>query len=195
MCCILICIGIICCYNMISSARFDNLCYYDNEMNFHYFNGLEKPISCMIYMINIIIIIFMAEIIIKSMYTGKRLNIFTRTKRYIIYVFILGIIISPLFKLDINHIIVSDNGFYNIKNLLLQSEFRAYSFNCFDEHFFMVQRNEIYLCYRKNDADGMGWRKELFIGYNSDNVYKLVKELDIRTNYKYELYDHLINDT
>ena len=47
-----------------------------------------------------------------------------------------------------------------------------------------------YFCEVK--TNNAGWNRENFIGVESDNICKLVNELDTRTNSEYQLYDNFI---
>ena len=189
--CILMCIGIVFWYNSFGYKLFDNICYYDNDMNFHYFNGLRKPISCIMYIILILIIIIMVRVIIKTIYPNKKLNISTYIRSSIICILILGLLVYQLFDLDINHIIVGDNGFYKIDHLIIHSQFEEYQFSYFDNHAPKLLGNEVFFCEIKNNEDNVGWKRELFIGQYTDNIDKLMSELDHRTKSKYQLVSQL----
>ena len=187
--CILMCIGIVFWYNSFGYKLFDNISYYDNEMNFHYFNGLRKPTSCIIYIVLILIIIISIRAIIKIIYPNKKLNIYIRG--CIICILIFGFLVYELFNLDISHIIVSNTGFYKIDHLITHSQFEEYQFSYFENHAPQLLGNEVFFCEIENNEDNVGWRRELFIGQYTDNIDKLMSELDRRTKSKYQLVSQL----
>ena len=53
-----------------------------------------------------------------------------------------------------------------------------------------IYEKDDYFCEVK--PNNAGWNRESFIGVESDNICKLVNELDTRTNSEYQLYDNFI---
>ena len=53
-----------------------------------------------------------------------------------------------------------------------------------------IYEKDDYFCEVK--TNNAGWNRENFIGVESDNICKLVNELDTRTNSEYQLYDNFI---
>ncbi len=183
--CIVICMGIIFWYSNINIALLDNISYYDKNMNFHYWYGFEKPISCMLYIIILSIILIMIKLIVKFICPNSKKKKSIYFVNFVICIFLYGILVYNLFNLKIGHIIVSGNGFYNIDNLIIKSNFEEYSYNYFDNHFPQLLDKRVFFCETKSDYTE--WKQDLFLGYYSDNIYELTNELDYRTEYKYQL--------
>ena len=53
-----------------------------------------------------------------------------------------------------------------------------------------IYEKDDYFCEVK--TNNAGWNRESFKGVESDNICKLVDELDTRTNSEYHLYDNFI---
>lgn len=186
-CCILACIAIVYLYRSIDYEIVDSIYYYDDKANFHYISGLGKPISCMVYIVNMIIIILMLWIILKSVFQEKNFSALIYIKSCAIYLIFIVIFIYGLFDLEITHIVVTDKGFYVMDNLMVDAEFNEYQFNYFDNHLFMKQANRVYIFQINNNEEHMEGEMERFVGLYSINTEKLINEIDKRTNNKYML--------
>lgn len=73
-----------------------------------------------------------------------------------------------------------------VKNL----DSQWYNFDYLKTHNIQLLDGEVYFCEVK--PNNAGWNRENFIGVESDNICKLVNELDTRTNSEYQLYDNFI---
>lgn len=187
LCCILVCIGIVCWYSHIDTALLDNISYYDKEEHFHYYYGLEKPISCIVYMVILSIILIILKLVVKYICYKKEITKKVRFIRLIVYILLYGILIYNLFNVEIGHIITSEEEFYVIDNLIIQSNFKEYSYSYFDDHFPQQLGKEVYFCGVENDGKNIGWKRDLLVGQYSDNLYHLLSELDYKTEYQYKL--------
>lgn len=190
-CCIAACIGLLFCYKSIGYAVIDSLVYYDGEMNFHYYSGLERPVTGAVYMISMIIVIIMLWIVLRQISDKKSLNILSYIKSCMLYITVLGMLAYQFFSLDISHIIVNDSGFYIIDNLLINSEFKGYSYDYFEDHVPVIQGDKVYFFRNGSGSDGISMEMERYIGMYSDKTEKLMAEIDSRTDNKYKLEQRL----
>lgn len=186
-CCIFICIGIICWYSNIDTALLDSVGYYDKGMHFHYYYGLEKPVSCMLYIILLGLILIMIRIVVGGIEINNERKASAVFISFIICVFLFAILFHNLFSLKIGHIIVSEDRFYIIENIIVKSNFEEYPYSCLDSYSFQAQGKEIYFCRVENNENYSKWERKFLIGRYSNNVYKLLNELDNRTEYKYQI--------
>lgn len=193
LCCMAACIGLLFCYRSIVDTAVDSWVYYDSETNFHYFSGLGKPVSCIVYMSGMIVIIVMLWIVLRQLTDKKTMSVFSFIKSCAIYIVLIGMITYELFNLDISHIIVSDRGFYIIDNLLVNSEFSEYSYDYFEDHVPVIQGDKVYLFRRESNSAGGSMKMERYIGMYSDKMEKLMAELDRYTDNKYKLEQKLIS--
>ena len=193
LCCMAACIGLLFCYRSIADPAADSLVYYDSETNLHFFSGLGKPVSCIVYMFGMIVIIVMLWIVLRQLTDKKSLSVFSFIKSCAIYIVLIGMIAYELFNLDISHIIVNDRGFYIIDNLLVNSEFREYSYDYFEDHVPVIQGDKVYLFRRESSSAGISMERERYIGMYSDKMKELMAELDRYTENKYKLEQKLIS--
>ncbi len=193
LCCMAACIGLLFCYKSIADPAADSLVYYDSETNLHFFSGLGKPVSCIVYMFGMIVIIVMLWIVLRQLTDKKSLSVFSFIKSCAIYIVLIGMIAYELFNLDISHIIVNDRGFYIIDNLLVKSEFREYSYDYFEDHVPVIQGDKVYLFRRESSSAGISMERERYIGMYSDKMKELMAELDRYTENKYKLEQKLIS--
>lgn len=193
LCCMAACIGLLFCYKSIADPAADSLVYYDSETNLHFFSGLGKPVSCIVYMFGMIAIIVMLWIVLRQLTDKKSLSVFSFIKSCAIYIVLIGMIAYELFNLDISHIIVNDRGFYIIDNLLVNSEFREYSYDYFEDHVPVIQGDKVYLFRRESSSAGISMERERYIGMYSDKMKELMAELDRYTENKYKLEQKLIS--
>lgn len=193
LCCMAACIGLLFCYKSIADPAADSLVYYDSETNLHFFSGLGKPVSCIVYMFGMIVIIVMLWIVLRQLTDKKSLSVFSFIKSCAIYIVLIGMIAYELFNLDISHIIVNDRGFYIIDNLLVNSEFREYSYDYFEDHVPVIQGDKVYLFRRESSSAGISMERERYIGMYSDKMKELMAELDRYTENKYKLEQKLIS--
>lgn len=193
LCCMAACIGLLFCYKSIADQAADSLVYYDSETNLHFFSGLGKPVSCIVYMFGMIVIIVMLWIVLRQLTDKKSLSVFSFIKSCAIYIVLIGMIAYELFNLDISHIIVNDRGFYIIDNLLVNSEFREYSYDYFEDHVPVIQGDKVYLFRRESSSAGISMERERYIGMYSDKMKELMAELDRYTENKYKLEQKLIS--
>ena len=193
LCCMAACIGLLFCYKSIADPAADSLVCYDSETNLHFFSGLGKPVSCIVYMFGMIVIIVMLWIVLRQLTDKKSLSVFSFIKSCAIYIVLIGMIAYELFNLDISHIIVNDRGFYIIDNLLVNSEFREYSYDYFEDHVPVIQGDKVYLFRRESSSAGISMERERYIGMYSDKMKELMAELDRYTENKYKLEQKLIS--
>lgn len=190
-CCMAACIGILFCYISIGGAAIDSLVYYDSKMNFHYYSGLEKPVTVIVYVFSMIIVIIMLWIVLRQIMDKKSLSISSFIKSCMIYIVVMGMIAYQLFNLSISHIIVNDSGFYIIDNLLVNSEFRECSYDYFEDHVPAIQGDKVYFFRRENSDAGARMEMERYIGMYSGKMENLMAEFDSRTDNKYKLEQKL----
>lgn len=91
---------------------------------------------------------------------------------------------------EIRQVVVEDTGFYVYKHSVKNLDSQWYNFDYLKTHNIQLLDGEVYFCEVK--PNNAGWNRESFIGVESDNICKLVNELDTRTNSEYQLYDNFI---
>ena len=152
-------------------AVFDSFAFYDAEHNYHYIGGLRNIISCFIYLLSTVVILLRFRANLKKYSAKKCLYGICFVGIIFIITCVYGILSS-----EIRQVVVEDTGFYVYKHSVKNLDSQWYNFDYLKTHNIQLLDGEVYFCEVK--PNNAGWNRESFIGVESDNICKLVNELN-----------------